>query len=66
MIKVRTVIGYAWRLIVCALAFFAGIMRGSMAAGLTGLPAPELPAGTAPTVLMQRMLLGARLIAVVK
>lgn len=62
--KIRTIISILWKILLCALAFYAGTILGGMLAGLLGLPTPEMPAGADPTVLGQYLLLVSLLLAV--
>ena len=41
--NLKTVVGYLWRVSLCALAYVAGAMAGGAAASALGLPLPQLP-----------------------
>lgn len=52
----KTSLTFLWKLSLCALSFYGGIMLGGMAASMLGLPAPDMPAGADQMVLGQVML----------
>jgi hypothetical protein len=54
---------YLWKVPVCGLAFYAGIVAGGGVATGVGLTAPELPAGADQTTLGQLMLLVSMILA---
>jgi hypothetical protein len=60
----KVILHYLWKLPVCGLAFFIGLMAGNMLATGMGLSAPELPAGTDPGTLMQYTVLGSLALSV--
>ena len=63
--KVNSVLGYFWKLPVCAIAFFVGMMLGGIVIPLLGLPAPEIPQGTDSNTIAMWFLLGSIILAFV-
>lgn len=59
----KSIFTYAWKILFCAAAFFAGTALGGAAATAMGLPAPEIPAGADQTVLGQYLLLTSLILA---
>jgi hypothetical protein len=59
----KTLLAYLWKLPVCGLAFFGGLLLGGMVAMGIGLPTPDLPAGVDTTTLTQYTLLGSLILA---
>jgi hypothetical protein len=61
--KLRQILSYLWRLVVCGLAYVVGTFAGSMLAGLVGMQTPPLPQGTDAQTLMLSQLLTSPLLA---
>jgi len=63
--KLISALGYLWKLPLCAIAFFIGMMIGGALIPLLGLPSPELPQGTDPNTIAMWFLLGSMILAFV-
>jgi hypothetical protein len=51
MMRMATILTYLWKLPLCGLAFYVGIILGGGAATLLNLPVPEVPPGVDPATL---------------
>jgi hypothetical protein len=56
--RLKSWLNYLWKLPICGMAFFVGLILGGMVATWMGLPASGLPEGADQTTLMQYALLG--------
>ena len=49
--RMASILTYLWKLLLCGLAFYVGIILGGAAATLLGLPVPAIPPGVDPATL---------------
>lgn len=59
----KNLLSYLGKILLCAFAFYGGIMIGGMVANSLGLPTPDMPAGADQMVLGQIMLLVSLILA---